>query len=71
MNNRLLTQEELKLVPKRISIDIGAILEAQDKKALKAVGEWLANITVSGNAIANELKIVEGVTKLKRGEMPK
>jgi len=71
MKNRLLTQEELKLVPKRISIDIGAILEAQDKKTLKAVSKWLADITVSGNAVANELKIVEGVTKLKRGEMPK
>jgi len=70
MNDRLLTQEELKLVPMRISIDFGAILEAQDKKALKAVGKWLADITISGNAVANELLIVEGISKLKQGEMP-
>lgn len=39
--------------------------------ALKAVGEWLASITISGNAVANELRIAEGIVKLKHGEMPK
>lgn len=37
---------------------------------LKEVGEWLANITISGNAVANELRIIEGIGTLKRGEMP-
>jgi len=46
------------------------VAEAQVIKTLKAVGEWLANLTISGNAIANELRIVEGIAKLKRGEMP-
>jgi len=40
------------------------------EETLKAVGEWLANLTISGNAVANELRIVEGIVKLKRGEMP-
>jgi len=40
------------------------------RDALEEVGEWLANITIYGNAVANELKIVEGAIKLKRGEMP-
>lgn len=40
------------------------------REALEEVGEWLAGITIYGNAVANELKIVEGATKLKRGEMP-
>jgi len=47
-----------------------AIAEDQDAKTLKAVGEWLANITASGNAVANELVIVQGIKKLMRGEMP-
>ena len=34
------------------------------------MGNWLAGITISGNAVANELLIVEGISKLKRGEMP-
>ena len=40
------------------------------KEDRKEVGEWLAGITVSGNAVANELLIVEGIANLKRGEMP-
>ena len=47
-----------------------AIAEDQDVSTLKAVGEWLANLTISGNAVANELRIVEGIEKLKHGEMP-
>ncbi|MBA7499332.1 hypothetical protein ES704_02072 [subsurface metagenome] len=37
---------------------------------LKEVGEWLANLTVSGNAVANELRIMEAIGKLKCGVMP-
>jgi len=48
-----------------------AIAEDQDESTLKAVGEWLANITVSGNAEANEIQIVEGIVELKHGRMPK
>ena len=47
------------------------LVKSQDRRTLKAVGEWLADITISGNAVANELKIVNGAIKLKRGEMPK
>ena len=49
---------------------LGDMLELQDKKTLKAVGNWLAEITISGNAVANELKIVNAIRSLKRGEMP-
>ena len=44
--------------------------KAGQKEGRKEVGKWLAGITVSGNAVANELLIVEGIANLKRGEMP-
>lgn len=40
------------------------------KDTLKAVGEWLADITISSNAVANELRIVEAIKSLLNGEMP-
>jgi len=75
--NRLLTDKQLGEAVTRGIInhqkgETGwqAIRNDQDINTLKAVGEWLANLTISGNAVANELRIVEGIEKLKHGEMP-
>lgn len=48
-----------------------AIAEGQDISTLKAVGQWLTNITISDNTIANEIIIVEGIGNLLQGRMPK
>jgi len=74
---RLLTDEQLGeavLIATRISVEKNGwqnIAIRQDISTLKAVGEWLASITVSGNAEANEIQIVEGIVELKHGRMPK
>ena len=73
---RLLNDKELGeavLYATRISVEKNGwqnIAIRQDISTLKAVGEWLANITVSGNAEANEIQIVEGIVELKHGRMP-
>jgi len=76
--NRLLTDTErrqFRFITEKVRRsysywDIDGLLELQDTKTLEAVGEWLANLTISGNAIANELRIVEAISYFKQGKMP-
>lgn len=47
-----------------------AIIPEVRAATLKEVGSLLADILISGNAVANELKIVEIAGAFKRGNMP-
>lgn len=55
----------------KFTIGVSEIYDKSYSQALKDVGELLANITIQGNAVANELRIVEIIGSLKQGKMPK